>query len=91
MEVLPPRPEGALWLDGQWSWQATRWHWEPGGWVAPPPAGTYFAPWAIARRSDGALLFAGARWRDADGRDVDAPPLLARAESALPGAFGDAG
>jgi hypothetical protein len=80
-EFVPPRPAGGVWVDGQWSWHGTRWRWEPGGWVMAPPAGTYFAPWAAARRSDGVLLFAPARWRLASGKDTDAPRMLAPART----------
>jgi hypothetical protein len=79
VEVIPARPRaGAVWTDGQWLWLGDRWVWSPGGWVAPP-AGAWFAPWAVARASDGRLRFAPPSWHAADGREIPAPALLAPA------------
>jgi hypothetical protein len=75
-EVIPPRPHSSdVWIDGQWSWDSKTWRWEPGRWVVPP-AGAKFQPWMITR-SDARVLFAPATWRDADGREVAAPPPTA--------------
>jgi hypothetical protein len=83
-EIVPPQPSlEAVWIDGQWAWHGTRWRWSPGGWVAPPQSGTYFAPWMTARRADGVLLFTEARWRNPAGQDVAPPAMLAQARTSL--------
>jgi hypothetical protein len=73
VEALPKRPSReAVWVDGQWSWDGTRWTWVPGAWVVPPPEGR-FARWELRLLRDGQLLFARASWRDRSGREL--PPV----------------
>ncbi len=77
-EIVPARPHGGdLWVDGQWSWVGKQWRWESGAWVAAPEGAT-FQPWMVTRRRDGVVVYAPAKWRDAGGREIDAP-ITARA------------
>lgn len=49
-DVVPPRPnDAAVWVDGEWVWQVSRWSWHRGAWVVPP-AGATFARWETQRR-----------------------------------------
>jgi len=83
VEIIPPKPqEGAVWIDGEWSWQGKSWVWEPGGWVAPPGGG-YFAAWEMLRLDNGKLLFAPGSWHAPDGRVLPKPPVLLLAQSSL--------
>jgi hypothetical protein len=83
VEVIPPKPaEGAVWVDGEWSWQGRRWTWETGGWVKPPPQ-AYFAPWRTKRLDNGKLLFASGSWRSETDRPIPKPVILAPAQSSL--------
>jgi hypothetical protein len=79
VETLPPRPSPrAVWIDGQWAWDGQQWVWLPGGWSVPDPAAR-FSPWALRLLPDGRFQFAPAAWRDAFGRDLQPPPVLAAA------------
>jgi hypothetical protein len=79
VETVPRRPsEGALWIDGQWSWDGQHWVWNSGGWVAPPPGGR-FARWQLRLEPDGRMKFAGPSWRDASGRELPPARVLAAA------------
>ena len=84
VEVVPTRPavpSGLVWADGGWEWDAERFRWVPGSWVAPP-VGAVRARWVIVRRpQDGQLFFAPSTWRDASGKSVSPPPPLARAQT----------
>jgi hypothetical protein len=87
-EIVPQAPKrGAVWVDGQWSWQLNRWLWRAGGWVFVPPGAT-FAPWDVYVDPDGRVRYAPATWRDAKGNVIDAPPVLesAEGETVSPGA-----
>jgi hypothetical protein len=77
VEMVPDRPnKTAVWIDGQWTWLGRRWFWEPGGWVEADPR-TYFARWALERRSDGRLYFAPSRWRWKEGGgDAPEPEMI---------------
>lgn len=77
-EAVPPEPkdEGAVWLDGEWTWQTRRWAWKPGRWVKPP-SGARFSPWTTVRDRTGTLYFAAGRWRDAKGAEISEPEPLA--------------
>jgi hypothetical protein len=76
VESIPEKPrEGAVWIDGQWSFFGNAWRWENGGWVMPPPNG-YFTRWTTQWTPEGRLLFAKAGWRTQDGKLVDAPERL---------------
>ena len=38
-EPIPPRPHAnAVWIGGQWTWQANHYTWTPGHWEAKPRA-----------------------------------------------------
>jgi len=76
----PPRDDRAVWVDGQWTWDA-KWRWQPGGWYAPPK-GARFAPWRTFRREDGSLVLAPPSWRDARGQLIPPPPVLVPAAAA---------
>lgn len=92
VEVVPPKPENdpkkpvaqqfdesaLVWADGSWEWQNERFQWEPGAWVAVT-RGTTRTRWALVRRKeDGQLFFAPSRWRDAEGKDMEAPRAILR-------------
>ncbi len=79
VETMPARPAGdTSWVDGQWSWEGEHWTWLAGAWVIPP-AGGRFAPWALRLGPDGHLTFAAASWRDAEGRALPPPRVVAPA------------
>jgi hypothetical protein len=80
VELVPPRPGHALWVDGAWLWEGTRWRWSDGGWYEPAP-GVHYADWTTIRRDDGTLLYANPQWLDARGAPVSAPPRAASARS----------
>jgi hypothetical protein len=82
VELGPERPENsnAVWIDGEWDWTGARWAWQYGRWVVPPAGATY-STWAVARRSDGVLLFAPGVFRDRRGLEVPSPPSLAVARA----------
>lgn len=76
VEIVPEPPnDDSVWVDGHWIWRGRYWVWGRGGWVIPPRAAT-LAPWELRYSSDGRLWFAAARWRDARGVPVAAPPFL---------------
>ncbi len=82
VETLPPRPvDGAVWVDGAWTWARRRWTWLPGSWSVPPPGATY-SLWMVVRAPDGAVYFAAGGWRDVQGEAIPAPKPLAVAEVA---------
>lgn len=77
IESVPPAPsKDAVWVDGEWLWQARRYAWKPGRWVRPPP-GARFSPWTTVRDARGALFLAAGTWRDPRDADVIEPPPLA--------------
>ncbi len=94
VEVVPPRPtapSAVVWADGGWEWDAERFRWAPGAWVAPP-VGAVRARWVIVRRvEDGQLFFAPSSWRDASGKPIDPPHPLARAQTRPGGPAGAGG
>jgi hypothetical protein len=77
-----PRPD-AVWIDGQWSFEARSWRWQQGGWVIAP-AGARFAPWATVRSADGRLFFAPATWYARNGAELPPPPVIAPARRPRP-------
>jgi len=81
VETVPPIPEhGAVWVDGQWSWNGKRWDWQPGGWVRVPQEEAYFARWTIAVRPDApAMRFCAGSWHAPDGARLPKPRVLAGA------------
>ncbi len=88
VEFVPEPPQdGAVWLDGEWTWRGRRWAWRSGRWVTVP-AGASFAPWTSVRNGDGTLYFAPGTWRNAKGEEVKSPKALARG-GATPGAVVD--
>ncbi len=82
VEFVPEQPsDDAVWVGGEWLWSGRRWSWRPGMWVVPPEGGGY-ARRVLVRRNDGKLFFAGGTWRDAQGRELPAPPeKVARSRS----------
>jgi hypothetical protein len=83
VEIVPPKPrEGAVWVDGEWSWQGKQWTWELGGWVMPP-AKAYFSPWIALRLADGKLVFWPGAWHKEDGQILPKPVPLAPAHTSL--------
>jgi hypothetical protein len=81
VEFVPNQPlEGAVWIDGEWTWEPVgrRWAWKYGRWVVPPN-GARYARWSLVRASDGTLFYAPGAWCDPQGREVVAPPALALA------------
>ena len=78
VETVPlrPRQTGAVWIDGEWTWQVRRWAWKPGRWVRPPP-NARFAPWTTVRDRVGTLYLAGGAWRGPSGAEVPEPEPLA--------------
>jgi hypothetical protein len=82
-EIIPPKPrEGAVWVDGEWSWQGKQWTWESGGWVMPP-ARAFFSPWVLYRQSNGTLRFTPGTWHKDDGQPLPKPTPLALAQTSL--------
>jgi hypothetical protein len=82
VEVVPPSPEpGAVWVDGEWSWQGKRWAWEPGCWVLAPQKDAYYAGWTIAvRPEDGMMRYSPGSWHAANGTSLPKPRILLAAE-----------
>lgn len=80
----PPRPEhvpdkprsGAVWVDGEWQWDGSRYTWNHGVWVLPP-RGAKISTWTMRRREDGQLFFAPSVWYDAQGHVMPEPTPLA--------------
>lgn len=85
VEGVPNEPAaGAVWIDGEWVWQARRYAWKAGRWLVPPP-GARFAPWTTVRDARGTLFLASGTWRDARGAAIAEPaPLLLGAPAAGP-------
>ena len=78
VEFVPESPgDGAVWLDGEWSWRGRQWGWKYGRWVQPP-AGATWAPWTTVRDRDANLYFASGVWRNARGAELPEPRVLAR-------------
>lgn len=81
VEFIPKQPrDGAVWLDGEWSWSGSKWAWTPGRWVMAP-VGSRFSPWTTIRDERGTVYFASGVWKDASGHPIDAPAPLALAHS----------
>jgi hypothetical protein len=81
VEVVPPSPkDGAVWLDGEWTWQAERWSWKRGRWVIPPALAAY-SPWTSNRDGTGTLYVAEGKWRDKERRVLPDPVPLAVART----------
>lgn len=77
VEFVPKSPkDGAVWLDGEWTWQGQRWAWKSGRWVAPP-ANAKFSPWTATRGQTGIYYVAEGTWKDSAGQDLPDPPALA--------------
>lgn len=72
----PPAPSGAVWLDGEWTWQGRRWAWKQGRWLVPP-ADARYSPWTSTRDKSGLFYVAEGKWRDAQGHELPDPPALA--------------
>lgn len=83
IESVPKAPaDDAVWIDGEWTWQARRYAWKTGRWVKPP-RGARFAPWTTVRDSRGTLYLAMGTWRDDKGTELGDPQPLA---TGVPGA-----
>lgn len=81
VEIVPDSPQdGAVWIDGEWSWDGRRWGWKLGRWLVPPPSAT-FSPWTTVRSRAGILYFAGGVWRDERGERISEPQPLAVANA----------
>lgn len=78
VEFVPeePKASGAVWIDGEWTWQGRRWAWKQGRWVVPPANASY-APWTMTRDALGNVYVAEGRWRGAKGEELDDPKPLA--------------
>lgn len=77
VEFVPARPaKGAVWIDGEWTWQGRRWAWRVGRWVIPP-ANARFAPWTMVRSDDGTIYFAPGIWVDAKHEPMTEPSAMA--------------
>jgi hypothetical protein len=77
VEGVPKQPsDDAVWIDGEWTWQARRYSWRAGRWVVPPP-NARFAPWTTVRDARGTLFLASGVWRDAHGAELSDPAPLA--------------
>lgn len=76
-EHVPEKPSDGdpVWVDGEWSWDGTRYRWQNGGWVIPL-AGATVSPWAVVRRQDGQLFFKPSVWYDAGGAAIAAPAFI---------------
>lgn len=63
VEIVPERPrdQRAVWIDGEWTFQAHRWSWQSGRWELPPPS-AHYAPGATVRLSDGTLVWFAGTW-----------------------------
>jgi len=82
VENIPKRPnDDAVWIDGEWQWQARRWAWKPGRWMVPPP-NARFAPWTSVRDRIGTLYVAAGVWRDSAGNEVPEPESVTTAKPA---------
>jgi hypothetical protein len=88
VEMIPPIPEqGAVWVDGEWSWKGRRWVWEPGGWVLAPQNDAYYAKWTISiRPEDGTMRFSPGSWHAPSGARLPKPRVLLAAQSGSAGA-----
>lgn len=83
VEFVPLSPaRGAVWIDGEWTWQGRRWAWRVGRWVRPPP-GASFSPWTMVRGEDGSTYYASGAWRDEDGGVLAEPAALLAARPNL--------
>jgi len=79
-EVVPAAPRSdAVWIDGEWVWQGSRYAWKTGRWVVPPASASY-APWTSVRGSMGTFYIAEGKWRDGKGLEVADPPALSVAK-----------
>ncbi len=61
-ENIPPPPfDGAVWVDGYWSWNGGTYVWIPGRYVSPPQPGVYWYPggWVM---QGGGYIWVGGRW-----------------------------
>ncbi len=74
-EVVPKRPENAVWVDGSWAWRGRSYVWQRGGWVRPA-AGAAYSPWRLIYTRDGRLLFAESSWYDAKGNKLEEPKVV---------------
>ncbi|MEJ7728896.1 MAG: hypothetical protein WKG00_06750 [Polyangiaceae bacterium] len=81
VEHVPEQPQdGAVWIDGEWTWQGRLWAWTYGRWVVAP-TGARYSPWTTVRDRAATLYFAAGVWRDAAGRPLRAPKPLAVARA----------
>jgi len=79
VEFIPDLPKdkpGAVWIDGEWTWQGRRWAWKQGRWVVPPSSGR-FSPWTSTRDKTGLFYVAEGKWRDAQGHELPDPTPVA--------------
>jgi hypothetical protein len=83
VEFVPALPvKGAVWIDGEWTWQGRRWAWRVGRWVVPPP-NARFAPWTTVRSDDGTIYFAPGIWVDAKHQPTTEPTAVATGQPTI--------
>jgi hypothetical protein len=61
-EIPPPPYEGAVWIDGYWSWTGTTYVWVPGRYESPPQVGLYWYPGGWVLHPGGGYVFVAGRW-----------------------------
>ena len=82
VEVVPdaPKDDGAVWLDGYWTWRGRHYVWQRGGWLVPPEGAAY-ASWQSVFTRDGRIVFAPGLWYGPEQRPLPAPRVLAEART----------
>ncbi len=79
-EVVPASPRSdAVWIDGEWLWQGSRYAWKTGRWVVAPASASY-SPWTSVRGPRGTFYIAKGTWRDGKGVALADPPALSIAK-----------
>src|SRR6187402_979317 len=79
-ETVPQRPDGAVWIDGEWAFHGRTYVWQRGGWVLPPP-GARFAPQRALYQKNGRLMLAPGTWYDEGGNSLAPPDFIVPART----------
>ncbi len=58
----PPTPD-AVWINGYWAWDGSRYIWAAGHWIIPPPQYHAYIPPHWAYRPDGSYVYIRGYWR----------------------------